>query len=406
MDRFGDYSLLDRMRRLESRKATEEELLLVHDLRHIERMRDVVNESNLYEASKAYESVYFHQSTYECALLSAGSVLQTVDEVLNEQSRSAVGIVRPPGHHAECDRPNGFCIFNNIAIAARYATEFHGLDRVLILDWDVHHGQGIQNIFIDDPKVLYISIHRFDNGAFYPYGHNGDYNQVGEGAGRGFNVNIPWNSAGMSDMEYMLAFQKIVMPIAYEFNPQLVLVSAGFDAADGDPLGKCKLSAEAYGYFTHWLSSLANGKIILVLEGGYNVHSISHSMSMCTKTLLGDPLPMLQKSPKFSGIKACARETFIDVINTQTQFWKSLSFNKKIPNFDINKNSIEIELAMNIQGMALGDTPDKTDESSKQGNITEDAPGCSASSSTTQSEKNSLTLKIFIEENLDVSRCR
>lgn len=403
MSRFDDYSLLDRMRCLNSRTATEQELLLVHDMAHIQRMKDVVNESDLYEASKAYESVYFHKSTYECALVSAGSVLQIVDEVLNENSRSAVGIVRPPGHHAECDRPNGFCIFNNISVAARYATECHGLDRVLIVDWDVHHGQGTQNIFQDDPKVLYISLHRFDNGAFYPYGNAGDHDQVGDGAGRGFNVNIPWNTAGMSDMEYMLAFQKIIMPIAYEFNPQLVLVSAGFDAADGDPLGKCKLSAEAYGYFTHWLSALANGKIVLVLEGGYNVHSTSYSMTMCTKALLGDPLPMLQNVPKFNGIKQSAKETFVDVINTQSRFWKNLSFNKKIPNFDINENSIEHELVMNIQSLALGDTTDKTDAGDlKQGNSPDETAGCSSSAAAGTS-KDSMTLQSFVEANLDVS---
>lgn len=157
----------------------------------------------------------------------------------------------------------------------------------MIVDWDIHHGNGTQKIFEENNKVLYISLHRYDHSEYYPKSTAGNYTEVGKDDGEGFNVNIPWNRSRMGDSEYMAAFQRIIMPIAYEYDPELVIVSAGFDAAIGDPLGHYALTPEIYGHFTHWLSSLANGKIILCLEGGYNVNSISHSMVMCTKALLG-----------------------------------------------------------------------------------------------------------------------
>lgn len=152
----------------------------------------------------------------------------------------------------------------------------------------------------------------------------------------------------MGDMEYILAFQRVVMPIAYEYNPELILVSAGFDAAIGDPLGGCKVTPEAYGYFTHWLSSLAAGRVILCLEGGYNVNSVAYAMTMCTKALLGDPLPMLQNTQR---INASCIETIQNVLSVQQKYWKSLRFNKKLPSFendpinDINKAMNAIQLS-------------------------------------------------------------
>lgn len=242
--RHNEFKLLERMKQLKSRPATVNELTLVHSKEHVNLMKKIVKHKDLEEAGKQYDSIYFHEKTYECALLAAGSVLQVVDEVLNGDSRNGICIVRPPGHHAESDCPHGFCIFNNVAIAAQYAITSHNLKRVLIVDWDVHHGNGTQHIFENNSNVLYISLHRYDNGHFFPKSSDADYDCVGSGAGEGFNVNIPWNRWGMGDAEYMAAFQSIIMPIAYEFNPELVLVSAGFDAAIGDPLGGCRVSPE------------------------------------------------------------------------------------------------------------------------------------------------------------------
>lgn len=176
---------MGRMKSLPSRIATEEELLLVHDEKHVMNMKEIVNEENLNEAARRFESVYLHESTYEGATVSAGSLLQVVDEVLNGESRSGVAVIRPPGHHAESDDPCGFCIFNNVSIAAKYAISNFGLQRVLIVDWDVHHGQGTQHIFENDPQVLYISVHRYDHGKFFPESTDGNFTEVGSGSGKG-----------------------------------------------------------------------------------------------------------------------------------------------------------------------------------------------------------------------------
>lgn len=394
------------MKSLESRIATEEELLLVHSAGHIKSMREIIKTEDLHEAGNKFNSVYFHPLTYECALISAGSVLQVVDEVLNGVSRSGICVIRPPGHHAECDEPHGFCIFNNVSVAAQYAIKDHGLKRVLIIDWDVHHGQGTQHIFENDPNVLYISIHRYDNGNFFPKSTDANFTEIGEGAGKGFNVNIPWNKKGMADMEYMLAFQAIIMPIAYEFDPELVLVSAGFDAAVGDQLGGCKVTPEAYGFFTYWLSALANGKIILCLEGGYNVNSISHSMALCAKSLLGDPLPMTQIPPRWNGINSSALESLKNVIKVQAQYWKCLKFNKKLPDFDINDHKTIDALTEEISNISLA-SPADSDEKEKgvgksQGSMELPSSSTSLPGSSKIIEKNQ-SLSDYLTENLEVS---
>ncbi|XP_058833510.1 histone deacetylase 6 isoform X2 [Topomyia yanbarensis] len=345
--RHEEYSLLARMKRLKPRHATTDELCLVHSRQHVNLVRRTVEREEMKQVADKFNSVYFHPKTFECATLAAGSVLRVVDEVLNGQSRSGVCIVRPPGHHAESDMPHGFCIFNNVAIAAQYAVRDHGLKRVLIVDWDVHHGNGTQHIFEGNPKVLYVSVHRYDNGTFFPKSKDANFDVVGSGSGEGFNVNVPWNKKGMGDQEYAAVFQQIILPIAYEFDPELVLVSAGFDAAVGDPLGGCKVTPEGYGYFTHWLSSLANGRVIVCLEGGYNVNTISYAMTLCTKSLLGDPLPMLQISSRYNGPNSACVETIRNVLTVQEKFWKSLRFNKKLPNFRSSSAEPDLEGAFN-----------------------------------------------------------
>ncbi|RZF39849.1 hypothetical protein LSTR_LSTR000497 [Laodelphax striatellus] len=332
------YKALERMNQLESRKATEEELLLVHSPEHVEQMKSVSsiplpagsNEKAWRALSKeeSYKSIYLHPKSYDAALLAAGSLLQVVDSVLNGESGSGIAVIRPPGHHAEKLEPCGFCIFNNISVAAKYAITKHNLTRILILDWDIHHGNGTQHIFEDDPRCLYVSLHRYDNGNFFPGSTDADSSVVGNGEGRGFNVNIPWNKGGMTGADYVAAFHHIVLPIAYQYNPELVLVSAGFDAAIGDPLGGCKVLPETYAHLTHWLSPLAGGRVILALEGGYNITSISYSMTACAKALLGDPLPALE-----ANVVACpsAITSIKQVIQIQKEFWSALAFDKSLP---------------------------------------------------------------------------
>ncbi|XP_028048601.1 histone deacetylase 6 isoform X2 [Monomorium pharaonis] len=325
-----EHGVLQRCHLLQGRSATIEELSLVHSKDYIDDIKSTssLKLKELQKQASDYNSVYLHTETWLSACVSAGSLLQVVDAVLNGECQSGVAIVRPPGHHAEKDIACGFCIFNNIAVAAMYAVQFHHVKRVLIVDWDVHHGNGTQSIFEEDPRILYISVHRYDNGSFFPNSKLANYTNVGLNAGEGFNVNIPWNKKGMGNSEYIAAFQQVVMPIAYQFNPELVLVSAGFDACIGDTLGGCLVSPELYGHLTHWLSSLANGRIILSLEGGYNINSISHAMTMCTKALLGDPLPMLD-----SGLIPCtsAINSINNVLKTHKKFWSNLQYGMSLP---------------------------------------------------------------------------
>ncbi|PIK47432.1 putative histone deacetylase 6, partial [Apostichopus japonicus] len=216
-----------------------------------------------------YNSIYLCPDSYDCALLATGSLLNVVDTVLTGKSRSGVAIVRPPGHHADAGNPAGFCFFNSAPIAMKHAQKKYNTQRILIVDWDVHHGNGTQNLLERDPGILYISLHRFDDGTFYP-GSSGDPHLVGKGLEKG----------PMGDAEYLAAFRHIIMPIAYEYNPELVLISAGFDAARGDPLGGYDVTPEGYGLMTHMLSSLAGGKVIMVLEywksAGYQFNLLKH----------------------------------------------------------------------------------------------------------------------------------
>lgn len=203
----------------------------------------------------------------------------------------------------------GFCLFNNVAVAARWIKEKYGGDdvpaakrvrKILILDWDVHHGNGTQRAFEDDDEVLYISLHRYDNGDFYPGGTYGASASVGSGKGKGFSINIPWPTFGMGDGEYIYAFHQVVMPIAAQFGPDLVIISAGFDAAEGDPLGGCLVTPIGYAQMTWMLMGLAQGKVIVALEGGYNVQSLAYSALGVTRTLLGDPVPTHESLPAAS----------------------------------------------------------------------------------------------------------
>uniref|UniRef100_A0AAQ5Z3W1 Protein deacetylase HDAC6 n=1 Tax=Amphiprion ocellaris TaxID=80972 RepID=A0AAQ5Z3W1_AMPOC len=273
------------------REAAEEELLLVHTKRYVDTMRltQTMTQTELQTLSNKYDSVYLHPV---CAL-AVGSVLQLVDQVLTSELRNGFAIIRPPGHHAQMEEANGFCIFNNVAIAARYAQRKHAVSRVLIVDWDVHHGQGIQYVFQEDPSVLYFSVHRYELGSFWPHLSESDSHFVGSGRAEGRNINIPWNKTEMTDADYITAFQHVLLPVAYEFQPQLVLVSAGFDAAVGDPKGEMCVSPQCFHVLTHMLMSLAEGRLVLALEGGYNLQATAEGAAACVVALLGGACPPL-----------------------------------------------------------------------------------------------------------------
>lgn len=209
--------------------------------------------------------------SYEIALLTVGGVLAAVDAVMAEDSvvNQCFALVRPPGHHAVANQGLGFCIFNNVAVAANYARSRYGVERILILDWDVHHGNGTQDAFYDDPNVLFFSLHQ---DHLLPYS-NGDVDEIGEGSGAGYTINIPL-PAGSGNAAYLAVFEQIVIPVAEQFQPQLVFVSAGQDASAHDPLGRMGLSTDAYRRMTAQMQKIAGafagGKLILAQEGGYS----------------------------------------------------------------------------------------------------------------------------------------
>jgi histone deacetylase 6 len=296
------------MWRIQAREATKEEICIVHHPHHYAWVEQLATTptAELRRLTKVMDqgrqSLYVGSMTFEAALLSAGGAIETCKAVVEGNVKNAIAIIRPPGHHAEYDAPMGFCLFNNVPIAAKICqADYPELCRkILILDWDVHHGNGIQNMFYDDPNILYISVHVYENGQFYPgkpdnpMTPDGGIDQCGTGAGLGKNINIGWAAQGMGDGEYMAAFQKIIMPIAQEFNPDLVIVSAGFDAAAGDELGGCFVTPPCYAHMTHMLMSLAGGKIAVCLEGGYNLKAISQSALAVARTLMGESPPKME----------------------------------------------------------------------------------------------------------------
>lgn len=251
--------------RIEPYLASEEAILACHTPGLVER----VKEADAAGGGDAGQGAPVNRGSYEIARLAAGGVMAAVDAVMAGDVRRAYALVRPPGHHAMPDMGMGFCIFNNIAISARHAQRQHGVERVVILDWDVHHGNGTQAIFYDDPNVLFISFHQPE---VFPVGW-GLIDQVGEGDGAGRSVNIPL-PPGSGNAAYLAALDEIVVPIVRQFGPELILVSAGQDASASDPLGRMSLTTEGYRQLTQRVIDLAEeccaGRIVAAQEGGYS----------------------------------------------------------------------------------------------------------------------------------------
>uniref|UniRef100_A0A667G166 Histone deacetylase 10 n=1 Tax=Lynx canadensis TaxID=61383 RepID=A0A667G166_LYNCA len=268
LERLRQWGLEQRCLQLAAREASEAELGLVHSPEYVSLLRgtQTLSTRELQALSGQYDAVYFHPSTFHCARLAVGAALQLVDAVLTGAVHNGLALVRPPGHHSQRAAANGFCVFNNVAIAAKYAKQRHGLHRILIVDWDVHHGQGIQYIFEDDPSVLYFSWHRYEHGHFWPYLRESDADAVGQGQGRGFTVNLPWN------------------------------------------------------------------------QGGYHLESLSQSVCMVVKALLGDPaLPLSgPMEPHHSAL-----ESIQSVRAAQTPHWKSLRQQGSTPILNPSTYSLE-----------------------------------------------------------------
>ncbi|XP_075816407.1 polyamine deacetylase HDAC10 isoform X5 [Microtus pennsylvanicus] len=304
LDGLRQRGLQQRCLCLTACEASEEELGMVHSPEYVALVRrtQTLDKEELQALSKQFDAVYFHPNTFHCARLAVGAALQLVDAVLTGAVHNGLALVRPPGHHSQKEAANGFCVFNNVAIAAKHAKQKYGLQRILIVDWDIHHGQGIQYIFDDDPSVLYFSWHRYEHGRFWPFLQESDAHAVGQGQGQGFTVNLPWN----------------------QFDPELVLVSAGFDSAIGDPEGRMRATPECFAHLTQLMQVLAGGRICAVLEGGYHLESLAQSVCMMVQTLLGDPTP-----PLLGLMVPCqsALESIQSVQTAQAPHWTSLQQN-------------------------------------------------------------------------------
>ena len=292
-NKIKENNLLKDMSEIDIRPATNEEILKIHTNDLLTKIMSLEHKTpkELKELTNQSDSIYFNLESFKSAKLAAGGAIEACKSVVDGKTANSFAIIRPPGHHAEPDKPSGFCLFSNAAIAARHILDNYPnkVKKIVILDWDIHHGNGTHLAFEDNPNVLYISLHRFELNKFYPGTKLGDIDQVGKDAGEGFCCNITWPVGGINDVEYMYAFRKIVMPICEEFDPDFVIISSGFDAADGDVIGQCHVSPQCYGQMTHMMKSLANGNLTVLLEGGYNLNSISNSALEVAKVLMGEP---------------------------------------------------------------------------------------------------------------------
>jgi acetoin utilization deacetylase AcuC-like enzyme len=280
-----DSGLIAQMLRVPPRAATEDEVAACHTRKYIEVVKhDVAHD---YEALSTGDTALSAESL-AIALQAVGGVLNAVDAVIERRAQNAFCVVRPPGHHATPDRGMGFCIFNNVALAARYAQRRHGIERVLIADWDVHHGNGTQDIFYADGSVFFFSTHQH---PWYP--GTGRPDETGERAGLGTTLNCPF-PAGAGRAEIMGAFQDKVLPAARDFKPDLVLISAGFDSRLGDPLGRFTLSDTDFADLTTLLLEIADtyagGRLVSVLEGGYSLEGLASAAVAHVNALRGADL--------------------------------------------------------------------------------------------------------------------
>jgi acetoin utilization deacetylase AcuC-like enzyme len=247
--------------------AGDDQILMLHTQKHLDFIRNTCTKGGgLLDEGDTYAVA----RSFDVAKLAAGAALVAVDALVQHKVESAFCAVRPPGHHAERDRPMGFCLFNNVAIAARYAQRKHGFEKIAILDWDVHHGNGTQHIFEDDPSVFYISLHQY---PFYP--GTGAHNERGVGKGEGYTLNIPL-PAGTGESRYLDAFSEEILPALTMYEPDLLILSAGFDTHKDDPIGGMELTEDSFARMTSLVKGIA--PILSVLEGGYNLQALARSV--------------------------------------------------------------------------------------------------------------------------------
>ena len=278
---LDETGLSKELRRVAPREATLDDLCRVHEAYYVDFVRKAVE---CHQRVLDMGDTCVGPHSYTAALMAAGAVLAATDAVVAGEIQNAFCAVRPPGHHAEAAQAMGFCVFNNVAISARYAQAVHNLKKILIVDWDVHHGNGTQHTFDDDDTVLYVSTHQFPH-----YPGTGAASETGHGPGAGFTLNIPLR-AGSGDEEFAKAFNEIIVPRADAFKPDLVLISAGFDAHGNDPLSGLELTSSCYGELTRIVKGIAErhagGKLVSVLEGGYDLQVLRDAIEAHLRVLM------------------------------------------------------------------------------------------------------------------------
>jgi acetoin utilization deacetylase AcuC-like enzyme len=264
--------------------ATAHALERVHTQTHVERVRSFAGQYGSLDPD-----THVSPESVTAAMLAAGAAIDAVDAVCTGRAANAFALVRPPGHHAVASHAMGFCMFNNVAIAAAHARAARDMQRVLVVDWDVHHGNGTEAVFYGSRDVLFFSTHQF---PFYP--GTGEVSACGAGPGEGFTVNVPL-AAEANDGDYALAFAELLGPIAEQYQPDLVLVSAGFDAHRADPLGGMRMTEEGFanlcGHVKRIADQYAGGRLVLVLEGGYDLAGLARSVQACVEVMAGSPAP-------------------------------------------------------------------------------------------------------------------
>ncbi|QDZ17610.1 histone deacetylase [Chloropicon primus] len=349
LKRLRVRGIVGRCKFIQPRLATDEELLAVHTEGHIrsvmsgevaDKKREAVQipiSPGLSKKDKAFSpggagnneeglgdedeegapDIYYSEGTGRAAKMAAGCAVAATEEVLSSSLQNAFALVRPPGHHAEHECAMGFCFFNNCAVAAKAALKNENVNRVMIIDWDVHHGNGISNVFYGDNSVLYLSLHRYGK-YFFP--GTGAADEAGEGKGAGYTVNIPFEATGLGDIDYLAAFQLVVEPIGKQFKPDLVIVACGFDAAKGDPLGEMLLSPAGFYHMTARTAANIQSRMTVVLEGGYNHTNVAKCSEAVVSALLGDSVPLIKANLEDS-VNPHTIKALKKVIRVQRKHW-------------------------------------------------------------------------------------
>ncbi len=310
--------MLEKIIAIKPRLASLDEIELVHIPEYIARLRDYSNRGG---GSYGPDNIV-SRGTFNTALLAAGGTLAAVDAVLERKVEGSYALVRPPGHHARPGEAMGFCFFNNVAICARYAAKKYGLSRILVVDWDEHHGNGTEEIFYNDNSVLYFSVHRDGN-----YPGTGQIDQAGKGAGAGFNINVPLPRR-CSDDDYEYVFRQILQPVAHAYKPELVLVSAGMDTHAKDPIGQMNIFGPGYSRLAAVVLEIAGrccgGATVFVLEGGYNLQALAEGVMAVINTMVKWDFKEAHTLEEDLMVKTAVKSAVSNVRRYQERYWPEL----------------------------------------------------------------------------------